>query len=723
MIGGFMKRLFVSLSLLVFTISITTAQQDYWQQTNGPYGSSIFSLAKNKFGDLLAITSGYNLYHSTNEGENWAKINTNNTIVSILGLHSNGYLFASGGDKGILRSTDNGINWDTVFTKCMFPTSLVTTSQGDIFISGWYNGVFRSTDNGYNWMQVNTGLTDTTVLSLTTDSTGYIFAGTRYHGVFRTSYDEGYWTKVNNGLNDVYVSQIATDYMGNIFAGVEGENGGIYKSTNNGESWINIYSCTGYFDVTSILFKSDSLIFIGTSQGILRSTDSGATWTEANYGLRNTQVTQMIISTIGNIFAGTNGGGVYRSQNNGNEWMKSNNGLDYSSIHTIAKMANGDIYAGSSGNGLFSSNDFGASWTQVGLMNDVSSLVVNSNGDIFLVTGSLEDNNLYISTDNGSNWLGKNISGTTQECLESIAIDSNGTIYIGTGGCNPDSVSVFRSTDNGNNWLRSKNGLQKSSIQSIEVGPQGYIFAGTSKGVFRSTNNGESWVKFNKGLLDTNVSSIAINSDGNVFAGIRNGGIYRLIDNFIGWERMQMGFTDVLCIEIYKDGSIFVGTYMWGGVFKSSDNGNTWVQLNAGLAGDVVSDIGLGTEGYIYAGTRDGVFRSVQPLTNIKHQLEGINYYKVSQNYPNPFNPNTMIKYELPVESSVKLKIFDVLGREIAVLIDGIQAPGFKSANWDSKDSFGRSVGSGIYFYKLEAISLSEHQKVFTQIRKMLLIK
>jgi hypothetical protein len=97
--------------------------------------------------------------------------------------------------------------------------------------------------------------------------------------------------------------------------------------------------------------------------------------------------------------------------------------------------------------------------------------------------------------------------------------------------------------------------------------------------------------------------------------------------------------------------------------------------------------------------------------------------FKLEQNYPNPFNPTTMIKYDLPVESNVKLKVFDVLGREIVTLIDGVQTPGFKSINWNSQDKFGRNLASGIYFYKLEATSLNDHQKYFTQIRKMILMR
>jgi len=92
--------------------------------------------------------------------------------------------------------------------------------------------------------------------------------------------------------------------------------------------------------------------------------------------------------------------------------------------------------------------------------------------------------------------------------------------------------------------------------------------------------------------------------------------------------------------------------------------------------------------------------------------------FALEQNYPNPFNPSTVIRYELPAPSKVVLRIYDVLGRNTATLVDEIQDGGFKSVEWDA-----RSLASGIYFYRLEASSLSDPSKAFAQLRKMILLK
>ncbi|MCE5251232.1 T9SS type A sorting domain-containing protein [bacterium] len=86
--------------------------------------------------------------------------------------------------------------------------------------------------------------------------------------------------------------------------------------------------------------------------------------------------------------------------------------------------------------------------------------------------------------------------------------------------------------------------------------------------------------------------------------------------------------------------------------------------------------------------------------------------FRVYPPYPNPFNPATTIGYEIPVECRVSLVIYDILGREVAVLFDGMVSPGRHETVWNGKNSGGALVGSGVYLYRLVAGSHSARGKV-----------
>jgi hypothetical protein len=90
--------------------------------------------------------------------------------------------------------------------------------------------------------------------------------------------------------------------------------------------------------------------------------------------------------------------------------------------------------------------------------------------------------------------------------------------------------------------------------------------------------------------------------------------------------------------------------------------------------------------------------------------------FSLSQNYPNPFNPTTKIDYGLPEKANVSLVIFDILGREVITLVNGLQEPGYRSMTWNGADAFGRNVSAGMYFYLLQAGD-------FRQVNKMILLK
>ncbi len=83
--------------------------------------------------------------------------------------------------------------------------------------------------------------------------------------------------------------------------------------------------------------------------------------------------------------------------------------------------------------------------------------------------------------------------------------------------------------------------------------------------------------------------------------------------------------------------------------------------------------------------------------------------YSISQNYPNPFNPSTIIKYQLPVSSNVRISVIDILGKEVAVLVNGFQSAGVHNLNFNPTGFF---LSSGIYLYRIEAGTFSKTMKM-----------
>jgi hypothetical protein len=95
--------------------------------------------------------------------------------------------------------------------------------------------------------------------------------------------------------------------------------------------------------------------------------------------------------------------------------------------------------------------------------------------------------------------------------------------------------------------------------------------------------------------------------------------------------------------------------------------------------------------------------------------------FSLAQNYPNPFNPATRITFALPEQASVSLRVYDVLGREVATLASGLMAAGYHTAVWNGVTGSGTDVSSGVYFYRLEATSASG--KTYSSLKKMLLLQ
>jgi hypothetical protein len=138
--------------------------------------------------------------------------------------------------------------------------------------------------------------------------------------------------------------------------------------------------------------------------------------------------------------------------------------------------------------------------------------------------------------------------------------------------------------------------------------------------------------------------------------------------------------------------------------------------MNTGLSFTEVRSLAVTTNGFVFAGTSTGgVFRSIQSTTSVGAVGGELpQSFALFQNYPNPFNPATSIQYSVPPAEGgqyVSLKVYDVLGREVARLLNDVKAPGTYTVTWDASGE-----ASGVYFYRVTATS-------FVETKKMLLLR
>ena len=103
---------------------------------------------------------------------------------------------------------------------------------------------------------------------------------------------------------------------------------------------------------------------------------------------------------------------------------------------------------------------------------------------------------------------------------------------------------------------------------------------------------------------------------------------------------------------------------------------------------------------------------SVMTAIEVDPGRQVLKTYKLNQNYPNPFNPSTTIVYELPSTEKIMLKVYDILGREVKTLVNGVMPAGKHTISWDGTNNLGNKVSSGVYIYSLEVGNHKLHKRM-----------
>lgn len=399
--------------------------------------------------------------------------------------------------------------------------------------------------------------------------------------------------------------------------------------------------------------------------------------------------------------------------------------------------------------GIRRSTDDGNTWAN---LNDVyiSRTIIDApDGNLYASIWPFpQPEGLYLSTDNGDNWGAPLVTVPTGDNIFSIAINPStnpNTIFVGTRN------GPLRSIDNGFNWSPAINGIPPNSwVRDIEVDTSGIVVAATTKGLFTSTNNGDIWQQATgiaagdtivKLIFDYPPETDELAAQTRLLAGSDDGNLYQSFaeSKYLSTVLLVVfGSTYDIEISGYFIGflkslnkekwgiSTFPRDVNGGGFRTSDDNGVTWEENNQGLPPDPKTSAlsgysdKAGTSGDVsfYLGTFNN--------TNVGAKIYKINYkvsdveqistftpkvYSLKQNYPNPFNPNTKIEYSIPEASFVQLKIYDILGNEVAELVNNELSAGVYRS-----DFTGIELSNGIYFYRIQAGS-------FVETKKMILLK
>ena len=813
-----MKKLIL---ILILFSCVCFSQDNFWEQTNGPYGGNIYSIAISSKGTIFVGTIGLGAFRSTNDGVSWNEINFdlnsgNANNVAYLVINSNDCILAST-SEGMYKSSDDGENWINLKDSSLY--LLATNSVGYFFAksSGVSESLYRSTNNGDSWTKIINGLPEPIhITCMAVNSLNYLFIGTGIS--FFISTDNGdNWSELIGGIPQYILEQswgvqsMVINSNDEIFAAFGYQYGPnlddvyatILKSSDNGNTWedtnMNIFPPI----INALSINSKGYIFAGTANGVYRSTDNGNNWTPFESGLNTSYEIQCIsIDSSDYIYAGTRIG-IYKSTDDGENWVKAGVAAA-SNVSSLAITSNGKIFAGVHGDGIYRTLDNGRNWSNIRITNSVNFLKINSKNYIFT------NNYLGIlrSTDDGENWKAFNFaSGYNGNGLNVLAINSSDYIFAAF-----SIEGIFRSTNDGSNWEQINTGLTSNKIIDIAFNANNEIFTLVGNQpyqLFRSIDNGNNWSKITYNPASITLNDLMINTKNYIFARTLSG-VIRSTDNGNNWTEIDFlpEGTGNYTLACNSNDSIFAGTGL--GVYLSTNDGDTWTPINSGLDNSHVNVFVFDSSGLVFAGTKDGgVFRStdssitpvelisfnasvinnavslewitatetnnkgfeIERSLNDKTNWQKIGYtegngtttnkksysfvdnsvsngtyfyrlkqidldgsyhysnvieinlnapleYSISQNYPNPFNPSTEIKYSIKENSLVTLKIYDLLGSEIATIINEEKPAGNYNVTFDADNLSNntQSLSSGIYFYTITAGN-------FHQTKKMVLLK
>jgi photosystem II stability/assembly factor-like uncharacterized protein len=370
---------------------------------------------------------------------------------------------------------------------------------------------------------------------------------------------------------------------------------------------------------------------------------------------------------------------VIKTTNGGTTWTDASGtgilaGLALYNIWGID--ANNALVTGSSSSAyVFKTTDGGATWTQVFIQSGgfVNAINMSSATDGFFTGDPVGGNwSLWKTTNAGTNWTavtpavpGPGIAGWNNSLFT-----LGSKIWFGTNG-----TKLMYSTDGGSTWSsQTTTGALNTYAVWFNNANDG-IAGGSTAGGVKTVNGGTTWSAL--------IVSPLLNNN---WTGITGTGSNWWVSSFtnIIWGSTNNGTT-------WSASYTATAGHQYYHITKARTGNNLWAVKGAGAPGKVTK------------------YTAPTGITPISGQVPSD--YNLSQNYPNPFNPTTNIKFSIPRQGFVTLKVFNSLGKEVATLVNEVTNAGTYVVDFDADN-----LTSGVYFYRLQSDN-------FTETKRMMLIK
>ena len=675
-----------------------------WQSTHGPLGaeteSSILVVGTN----VYVIIRGKGTFISKNSGKTWEKYKIGADTVSWVAASGN-QMFAKTPDM-VNRSLDSGNTWTSVPSFSSYDRIYSFIVKDSLILAQSEFKLLRSSDDGETWAEHSVGSPNWSYKSIT-QVHNILLASIDGNGIERSTDFGLTWESSDSGLTTNFVQ----DFLVKDSVVYAGTLVGVYKSTDEGISWIN--SGINIYRNVYCLILVDSTIFGGTDLGIFKSSNDGKTWESANNGLTHQRYISSLAANDDNIFAVT-GDGIFISDNKGKSWFSANLGTKLTQVNSLI-VKNSSIFSATE-KGIFRLNEDEISWSACndGLTSYWIYHLISK--DTNVIAGTF--NGIFLSSNNGKNW----------NCVDSGGIAcftvSDSLIYAGYKYSGYNSISIKTSKDNGQNWQTLNcNPPDVSYITQCLGVNNSYLFLG-GYGLYRLPLDSVNWKKLETDLPSTQFRSLWA-SDSVILAGTFDNGLYRSTDNGESWNKVLNMEESICPINdiVSNNDTICVATGQ--GSYISFNAGTNWKNISKNLIDrhpyssrynqSLSTSCIVNKDGNIFVGTfEDGVWQSSLDALLVDVKAEGnteLISYNLAQNYPNPFNPSTTIKYQIPEDGMVTLKIYDILGKEVKTLVNEQEPTGRYEVKFDASE-----LATGVYLYRIKVND-------FVSVKKMLLVK